>query len=101
MAYVVTENCQRCRFTECVSVCPVECFHFDDSMTYIDPTLCIDCGGCVPACPVNAIYEQKLIPAHLAHWVAINRERSATYPVLSKRLEPLPGAQERRQELGF
>ena len=48
MPYVVTDLCNGCRYTECVSVCPVECFHIDDTMTYIDPTNCIDCGGCVP-----------------------------------------------------
>ena len=46
MAYVVTDNCRGCRFTECVTVCPVECFHVGDTMTYIDPENCIDCGGC-------------------------------------------------------
>ena len=49
MPYVVTDLCTGCRYTECVSVCPVECFHVDDTMTYIDPQNCIDCGGCVPA----------------------------------------------------
>ena len=72
MAYVVTENCQRCRYTECVSVCPVECFHFDESMTYIDPSLCIDCGGCVPACPVNAIYYEEDTPEEWKDYLAIN-----------------------------
>ncbi|MCA9705965.1 MAG: 4Fe-4S binding protein [Myxococcales bacterium] len=51
MTFVVTSNCQRCRFTDCVSVCPVECFHGDDTMLYIDPDECIDCGACVPARP--------------------------------------------------
>lgn len=101
MAYVVTDNCQRCRYTECVSVCPVECFHFDDDMTYIDPDLCIDCGGCVPACPVNAIYEDQIIPVELAHWIEINRQRSAELPVLSSKLDPLDGADQRRAELGL
>ncbi len=99
MAYVVTSNCQRCRYTECVSVCPVECFHFDDVMTYIDPDLCIDCGGCVPACPVNAIYEDQTIPAALGHWVEINRQRSAQLPVLTGKLDPLESADQRRAEL--
>ena len=53
MAYVVTDNCVDCRFTQCVAVCPVQCFHVDETMVYIDPESCIDCAGCVAACPVG------------------------------------------------
>ena len=62
MTFVVTENCRRCRFTDCVAVCPVDCFHADDEMLYIDPDECIDCGACVPECPVEAIYDESQIP---------------------------------------
>ncbi|MFZ0650053.1 MAG: 4Fe-4S binding protein, partial [Pseudolabrys sp.] len=54
MPHVVTDNCHLCRFTDCVAVCPVECFHSDEERTYIDPDVCIDCGACIPACPVHA-----------------------------------------------
>ena len=54
MPYVVTDNCQRCRFTDCVEVCPVDCFYADKEMLYIHPDECIDCGACEPACPVEA-----------------------------------------------
>ena len=63
MAYVVTDLCSGCRYTECVTVCPVECFHVDERMTYIDPDNCIDCGGCAPICPVGAIQADFLLPA--------------------------------------
>ena len=62
MTYVVTDNCQKCRFTDCVTVCPVDCFHADAEMLYIDPDECIDCGACVPACPVEAIFALDEVP---------------------------------------
>jgi NAD-dependent dihydropyrimidine dehydrogenase PreA subunit len=62
MTHVVTDNCHLCRFTDCVTVCPVECFHADEERTYIDPEVCIDCGACIPACPVHAIYDALDMP---------------------------------------
>ena len=99
MPYVVTDLCSGCRYTECVSVCPVECFHIDDAMTYIDPENCIDCGGCVPVCPVGAIKAAHKLPADQVEWIEINRRRSAETPVLTGRLPPLPGADERKQAI--
>lgn len=99
MAYVVTDACSGCRYTECITVCPVECFHIDDRMTYIDPENCIDCGGCAPACPVGAILPDYLLPADKREWIGINRTRAGETPVVSVRLPPLPGAEERRRML--
>lgn len=99
MPYVVTDLCSGCRFTECVSVCPVECFHIDDAMTYIDPESCIDCGGCVPACPVGAITAAHQLPPDKREWAEINRRRAGETPVITARLAPLPGAEERRRAL--
>jgi ferredoxin len=76
MPHGVTDNCQFCRFTECVAVCPVECFHADEERTYIDPEVCIDCSACIPACPVRAIYEVIDIPDDQRRWVEINAEPS-------------------------
>lgn len=101
MTTVVTDNCRKCRFTECVTVCPVECFHFDDEMLYIDPRLCIDCSACVPLCPVQAIFEEADLPADKTAWIEINATRSANLPVCSVQMDPLPGALERKAELGF
>jgi ferredoxin len=100
MTYVVTDNCKGCRYTECVTVCPVECFHVDAAMTYIDPENCIDCGGCAPACPVGAIAPDYRLPAHQKFWIDINRKRAAETPVLTARLPPLPGADDRKLALG-
>lgn len=101
MTFVVTENCERCRFTDCVAVCPVECFHGDDNMLYIDPDECIDCGACVPECPVEAIFDETELPEELMKWVEINAKRSPSLPVISETAEPLPTAEARRKELGF
>jgi ferredoxin len=101
MAHVVTDNCHLCRFTDCVSVCPVECFHADEERTYIDPDVCIDCGACIPACPVHAIYEIIDMPDDQRHWVAVNAERSHEWPVVYAKQDPLPTAEARRAQLGF
>ena len=101
MTTVVTDHCRKCRFTECISVCPVECFHYDDEMLYIDPRTCIDCSACVPQCPVQAIFEEADLPPDMRDWIEINATRSAQLPVCSAPLEPLPGALERKAELGF
>jgi ferredoxin len=101
MTFVVTDNCKGCRFTDCVAVCPVDCFHGDDDMLYIDPAECIDCGACVPECPVEAIYDETQVPDNQKHWTAINAERGAALPVVNVQTDPLPGAQERKEKLGF
>ena len=62
MAHVVTSNCVKCRFTDCVEVCPVDCFFPSAEQLVIDPEECIDCGACVPECPVEAIYSEDEIP---------------------------------------
>lgn len=101
MTFVVTDNCRRCRYTDCVVVCPVDCFHGDDEMLYIDPNECIDCGACVPECPVEAIYEEDALPADLQRWLGINAERVVHLPVVNEKQEPLSTARERARELGF
>ncbi len=101
MAFVVTSNCQRCRFTDCVDVCPVDCFHADEDMLYIDPDECIDCGACVPECPVEAIYDETQLPEEQEEWIALNAERSKSLPVINETQEPLPTAEARKKELGF
>jgi len=101
MTFVVTDNCKGCRFTDCVAVCPVDCFHADAEMLYIDPAECIDCGACVPECPVEAIYDETQVPENQKHWTAINAERSLALPVINVQVDPAPGAQERKEKLGF
>ncbi|MET4239748.1 4Fe-4S binding protein [Bradyrhizobium sp. RT10b] len=94
MTHVVTENCTGCRFTDCVSVCPVSCFHGDDERLYIDPIACIDCGACKPLCPVSAIVED--IDLDNDQWLDVNAEKALALPVVRTKQTPLPGAEARR-----
>jgi ferredoxin len=93
--YVVTRPCHDCKYTDCVTVCPVDCFYQDEKMLYIDPDDCIDCGGCVPECPVSAIFHVSDVPAAWAADVALNRERvAALKPAggnITERQQPLEG----------
>jgi ferredoxin len=101
MTFVVTDSCRHCRYTDCVAVCPVDCFHGDAEMLYIDPGTCIDCGACVPECPVEAIYEEGTLPAELEPWLAINAEKVTHLPVINQKGAPLGTAEERARALGF
>ncbi|MBM3319647.1 MAG: ferredoxin family protein [Candidatus Eisenbacteria bacterium] len=101
MTYVVTENCHMCRFTDCVTVCPVDCFHGDEEMLYIDPEECIDCGACVPECPVEAIFAEEDVPEDQQKWIAINAEKAAGLPVVNEKQDPLPDAEEKKKKLGL
>jgi len=101
MTTIVTENCKGCRFTDCVAVCPVACFHYDDEMLYIDPDVCIDCSACIPECPVEAIYEEDDIPDGQEGWVEINADKAPSLPLIEEPMDSLPGAEDRKSELGF
>jgi ferredoxin len=74
-SYVVCEPCHDCKYTDCVAVCPVDCFYQDDMQLYIDPIDCIDCGGCVPECPVEAIFRETDVPSQWSQFVQLNAER--------------------------
>jgi ferredoxin len=76
MAFVVTEPCRDCKYTDCVTVCPVDVFYQDERMLYIDPENCIDCGGCVSECPVGAIFDEYEVPSQWTHYIALNLERT-------------------------
>ena len=101
MTIVVTDNCRHCRFTECVSVCPVACFHADEDMVYIDNDICIDCRACIPVCPVKAIFSEEDLAEEQKHWIVVNEEKSRLLPVIDEKQTPLPTAEARRAQLGF
>ena len=94
MTYVVTESCIRCKYTDCVEVCPVDCFHEGPNFLVIDPNECIDCTLCVPECPVNAIFAEDDLPEDQKQFVAINAELSKKWPVLTEKKPALPDAAE-------
>jgi ferredoxin len=74
---VVCDPCHDCKYTDCVTVCPVDCFYEDEHQLYIDPEECIDCGACTPECPVAAIFSKEEVPTQWMHAIQINAERSA------------------------
>ena len=82
MTFVVTENCIKCKYTDCVDVCPVECFHEGPEMLVIDPDECIDCALCVPECPIEAIFEEDDLPEEQRFFIDINKQLSEKWPVI-------------------
>jgi ferredoxin len=84
MTYVVTDACIRCKFTDCVSVCPVDCFHEGANMLVINPDECIDCAVCVPECPVDAIQPDD--DARADAWLEHNATYAALWPVITKQI---------------
>ena len=77
MTHVVCQPCYDCKYTDCVAVCPVECFYQDEKMLYIDPADCIDCEACVPECPVEAIFAEANVPSQWSSFTALNATRAA------------------------
>lgn len=89
MAHVVTQACVKCKYTDCVTVCPVDCFHEDELFLVINPEVCIDCGACIPECPVQAIYTEDDVPEDQKEWIQINADKSQELPVLTEKKDPL------------
>ena len=92
MTFVVTEACIRCRYTDCVDVCPVDAFREGPNFLTIDPAECIDCAVCVPECPVSAIYAEDDVPTHQLHFIALNAELSRQWKPITKTKLALPDA---------
>ena len=92
MAYVVTENCIKCKYMDCVDVCPVDCFHDGPNFLVIDPDACIDCTLCVAECPAEAIFAEDDVPDHLHEFITLNAELCKVWPVIAERREPLADA---------
>ena len=92
MTFVVTDLCIKCKYTDCVEVCPVDCFYEGENMLVIHPDECIDCGVCEPECPIDAILPDT--EADSEKWVEFNREYSEKWPVITEQKDPLPEAEE-------
>ena len=84
MTFVVTESCIKCKLTDCVEVCPVDCFHEGPNFLVIDPDECIDCTLCEPECPVEAIYSEDELPPGQEQFLEINAELSQDWPVITE-----------------
>jgi ferredoxin len=100
MTHVVTDSCIRCKYTDCVDVCPVDCFHEGPDFLVIDPDECIDCAVCIPECPVNAIYAEDDVPAAQRNFLQLNSELAPKWPVITKRKAPLPDAERWKEATG-
>ncbi|MEI8297049.1 MAG: ferredoxin FdxA [Pseudomonadota bacterium] len=89
MTFVVTENCIKCKYMDCVEVCPVDCFHEGPNFLVIDPDECIDCTLCEPECPAEAIYSEEDIPKGQEGLLALNAELTKLWPVINEK-KPAP-----------
>ena len=84
MPYVVNQKCIKCKYTDCVEVCPVDCFYEGENMLVIHPDECIDCGVCEPECPVNAIYAEDDLPEGQEQFLALNADLAQNWPVITE-----------------
>ena len=98
MTYVVTENCIRCKYMDCVEVCPVDCFYAGETMLVINPDECIDCGVCEPECPAAAILPDS--DPRSAEWLEPNRSLAAEWPNITRKGEPPADADAWRDKPG-
>jgi ferredoxin len=94
MTYVVTDSCIKCKYTDCVDVCPVDCFHEGPNFLVIDPEECIDCTLCVAECPVEAIYAEDDVPDDQRAFIALNAELARGWKVIIQRKEAPADADE-------
>ena len=94
MTYVVLDNCIRCKYTDCVEVCPVDCFHEGPNFLVIDPEECIDCTLCEPECPAEAIVAEDDIPAGQEQFLELNAELAKVWPVITEKKEGLTDAEQ-------
>jgi ferredoxin len=89
MAHVVTAPCFGCKYTDCLVVCPVECFYEGEKMVYIHPDECTDCGACTPECPVQAIFQEDDVPEEWRDFIALNAEMAPQCPPITLKKKPL------------
>ena len=100
MPFIVTESCIKCKYTDCVEVCPVDCFHEGPNMLVIDPDECIDCTLCEPECPVEAIMSEDDVPEAMQEFIALNAELSREWPVINEMKDPPADADEWKEKTG-
>jgi ferredoxin len=94
MTYVVTDNCIRCKYTDCVDVCPVDCFHEGPNFLVIDPEECIDCTLCEPECPAEAIFAEDDVPKEQEQFIELNAELAKKWPIIYEKKDAPDDADE-------
>ena len=105
MTFVVAEPCINCKYTDCVAVCPVDCFYEGANFLVINPDECIDCGACVPECPAEAIFDENELPEKWAEYKDLNAKLAGDWPVISDQQDPMDdaddwkGVEEKRDKL--
>ena len=92
MTFIVGENCIKCKYTDCVEVCPVDCFYEGPNFLVIHPDECIDCALCEPECPAEAIFAEDDVPEDQLDFIEINAKLAKVWPIISERKDPLPDA---------
>ncbi len=97
MTFVVAESCIKCKLTDCVEVCPVDCFYEGPNMLVIHPDECIDCALCEPECPVDAIFSEDEIPEDQQDFLQLNQELADVWPNITEQKDPLPDADDWRE----
>ena len=94
VTYIVSEPCIKCKYTDCVTVCPVDAFREGANFLVIDPDVCIDCDLCVPECPVDAISSEDDLPEQWSESLELNARLAAVWPEITQQKDPLPEAEE-------
>ena len=92
MTFVVAEPCINCKYTDCVAVCPVDCFYEGENFLAINPDECIDCGACVPECPAEAIFDENELPEKWEEYKELNAKLAGEWPVISDQQDPMEDA---------
>ena len=93
MTFVVTDNCIKCKYTDCVEVCPVDCFYAGPNFLVIHPDECIDCALCEPECPAEAIFEEDDVPEGMEHFTELNAELAEIWPNITEQIDPSEDAE--------
>jgi len=94
MTFVVTDNCIKCKYTDCVEVCPVDCFYEGPNFLVIHPDECIDCALCEPECPAQAIFSEDEVPEDQQEYIELNADLAEVWPNITEKKDSLPDAEE-------
>jgi ferredoxin len=101
MTFIVNQDCIKCKYTDCVEVCPVDCFYEGENMLVINPDECIDCGVCEPECPAGAILPDTQLGGEETDWVALNAKYSELWPNITEKIDQMPDADKFNPKEGY